>query len=134
MIQTIKRKKGTIYKARVELKNGSRLSKSFASYADAKKWERSTYAQRETINPDQLQLSKTKLNDFFQIWFKNKEAGLRPSTRQSYLSQYNLHIGPLFGEKRLEELRALDGDTLISSLQKKGNNPKGINVILTTFA
>ncbi len=132
-IISIKRKKGFVHKVRIDLHDGSTKCKTFKNISIAKKFEAEMLEVRDRTNGLGLTHGKMTMDDFKEIWWAQKVEPLEESTKAGYESHYRLHIKPIVGHKRLNEIQAIDGDLLITSLLKKGNNPKGINFILRTF-
>jgi integrase len=129
----IQRKKGVVYKARIELSDGKRPTKSFKTKKEASRFEAEMLQRRNSNNGDSLILGKIITEEFFhEIFFKSRVSLLSESTKTAYLSHFKNHLMPIIGKKKLSSISALDGDLISTILQQQGHNPKGVNLIMRT--
>lgn len=110
------------FQAQVLVK-GRRVSKTFPTRTEAKKWIRQTLA-----NADQGLLpandGKVTLEQFLSKWLEMTTPSIRPKTIEQYEGMIRLHINPTLGKVRLAALRAdhlqsLYGERLTSGLSAR---------------
>lgn len=113
-IHSIKRKKGTVYKAVVK-SSGKKVSKNFRRRFDAENWAKTT----ESFFRGEGRLGVT----FRQVaneWLEN-HAKIRKAPSSYLTDQFLLkHILPIIGDRPLQEISVRDIDAVISVLKKDG--------------
>ncbi|GGN34641.1 tyrosine-type recombinase/integrase [Deinococcus daejeonensis] len=64
------------------------------------------------------------VGDFLKQWVAHKEReGLKPNTVQSYRDTINRYVTPKIGRVKLEKLRPLDIEHMLTSLREDGKSP-----------
>ena len=71
-----------------------------------------------------------KLQDYAATWMAFIRARYRPSTAANYQGDLNLHILPLIGAKRLDEITRQDVKSIIVKAQQKGRSVATIKGII----
>lgn len=69
------------------------------------------------------------MNTWFEEWLKVKEPMLKQSTRYLYINCYRRYIRPQLGGKLLTKIRAIDIQTVITSLQKRSLSVGTIHIV-----
>lgn len=136
MIEELKRKNGTSYRARIYWLDGSVLSETFRSKTLAKEWERKKLNERDQIRASggvQVQDSLT-FNEFADRWMKEKiETRYSLSTQRYYEQVLRGHLRPYFGARMLRDLRIEHGHKFVILLKSHGRNPEGVNRIVSVL-
>ncbi len=128
IIQKQKKDGSFSYKVKIYVE-GKQVTKTFRRKADAQQWERQMIVDRERglLRPENPEAQKP-LREFACTWLETHLGGRSPKTRRSYEMILRLHILPVLGEMKLNELRMKDGLSLVNHLRDKGKSPKGINM------
>lgn len=128
-MESIKRKSGTKYRAKVQI-NGKRITKTFSRKYDAEKWKREQLNEREKIELYGIPVvQESTLADFSVLWLKNK-ADLAQRSKDSYSSSLNQHLIPMFGNLPLKAIKIHHAQALIVQLREKGLGEVRINFII----
>ena len=79
-----------------------------------------------------LQDSELSLKAFVDVWWKPylQRKGVKPSTRANYDSALELHIVPVFGDLRLEEIVPLHIERFSQTKLESGLSPKTVRNLL----
>lgn len=78
--------------------------------------------------------SRLTVEAYLHKWMDAAGPALAVTTALHYRQRMNTYLIPLVGGKRLDQLRPLDVQTMIASLQKKGLAPLTIRNILTILS
>jgi integrase len=74
------------------------------------------------------------LDDLLAEWLERVEPSIRLSTSRSYSGHVRMHLSPLLGGVRVDELRIADVERLVRDRQKAGLSGATIRRILTTLS
>jgi integrase len=132
MIEEIKRKNGSYFRARIYGADGSRKSKSFPNKTLAKEWERRILRERDEEEATGLIVKDSiTLEEFAERWLKESVAiRLADSTQARYRQILQTHLIPALGKIALKDLRSEHAEHLVAWLKRNGHAPKGISNIL----
>lgn len=132
MIETLKRKNGTFYRARIYKVDGTRASKTFPNKTLAKEWERRMLHERYEQEATGLVVDDTiRFEEFVDRWYKEKVLiRLADSTRTGYQRVVRKHLMPLLSMIRMRDIRVDHANKLVQKLSAAGHSPKGINDIV----
>lgn len=105
-IDRIKRQKGPVYRSRVVLQSGRRVSKCFARKIDAVQWEAKVRTAPQSVATNDSLLFGVVVDRFLA----NHAAVLSFGTHQRYETVLRLYILPHFGQWRVARITSLDVD------------------------
>ena len=105
-IDSIKRKKGTAWRARLVLKNRQRISKCFERKIDAVTWE----AQQITEDGDATKIRREpiRFEELTEQFLKYLKAESQYATFEKYEGVIRLYLNPQFGKVLMDEIRKKD--------------------------
>lgn len=88
-------------------------------------------AKDEAINRDELRYKNITLTDWFDEWFDNYKAPyVKPTSIFSMKSKYYNTFGRLIGDVRMSEIKNLNIQYVINTLQGEGRAPSSIKEVL----
>ncbi len=96
--------------------------RGFKTKREAEEWLRSFLQVKQT----DLDM---KFSDFLSLYYEDMETRLREHTMRQKKYLFNLHILPYFGEKRMNEIKAIDIRTWQNELMQKGYKPTYLRTI-----
>src|SRR5687768_2580206 len=104
-IDRINRKRGAVWRARVLLPNGKRLSKCFERKVDAEHWEARVKA--DGLNSSELKRKQTRFEQLCDLYVQTSQSEQSPATYQKCESAIRLYIRPEFEGLWLEDISRL---------------------------
>jgi integrase len=69
------------------------------------------------------------LDEFFDQWLNVIEVSVAATTFANYESLLRVHVRPTLGQRRLENLRPLDVQTLLATLLRRGSSPRTVQYV-----
>lgn len=132
MIESVKRKNGNAFRCVIYGADGRRKTKTFPNKTLAKEWERRILRERDEQKATGIIVRENvRFEEFTDRWFKEKVlVRLAESTRTTYERVLKLHLLPIFGMMRLQDIRVEHANKLVAQLVAAGHSPKGVNGIL----
>lgn len=132
MIEEVKRKKGSSFRAVIYGADGNRIRKTFPNRTLAKEWERRMLHERDQEKASGVRIRHSvTFSEFTERWLTEKvHIRLAESTRYNYQRIVRVHLNPIFEGMKLSQIRVDHANRLVSELTQAGHAPKGINVIL----
>jgi integrase len=132
MIEVIKNKKGSSYRARIYWLDKRTISETFSRKEDAKAWERRKLQERSQIRAYGAGFQDGVIfGEFASIWIKQRvESRLSISTRRVYMSDLKLHIFPILQNVVLRDISQQHGHRMIARMRVGGSSPKTINNVV----
>ncbi|MGZ6289782.1 MAG: tyrosine-type recombinase/integrase, partial [Bdellovibrionota bacterium] len=132
MIEKIKLKHGSSFRARITWIDGKPMTQTFRRKTDAESWKRKKLEERDQVRITGIVIQDSlTFGEFVEKWMKEKvEARLSPSTQAGYKSDLRLHILPHIKDVPLRSLRLEHGNQILLSLISKRRSPKTINGVL----
>jgi integrase len=131
-IDKLTRSKGGIYRARIVLPGGRRVSKCFSRKVDAEMWE--AKIKSEGHRSLELRRKQIRLNQFSEMFLRQHgEAGLALGTYQKYEAALRLYILPWFGDIWLDEISKLHIHSFRADLLKRECSDSTKNFIFSAF-
>ncbi|MEK6706543.1 MAG: tyrosine-type recombinase/integrase [Bdellovibrionota bacterium] len=116
-IDRIQNKRGSIWRARVLMPNGKRISKCFTRKVDAEHWE--ARLKSDGLNSQELKRRQTRFDQLCEMFIKTAGAELSPATYQKYESAIRLYLLPRFHGFWLEDINKFMVDEFKADLLKK---------------
>lgn len=137
MIVKIKRKDSFTYCVRIYVA-GKRISKTFKRKVDAEMWERSQLCRRDANLPiveEKLEvIESVSVSEFVDRWLREKvDVQLSPSTQYGYRSDLKLHILPVIGNLKMDQIHVTHANKIVSNMRQMLRTPKTINGVLGTL-
>jgi integrase len=135
MIEKIKRKKGHTYRARINLPNGKRTSKTFKRRVDAEKWETQMQYQVQTgsLHGSKLNLKMT-FAELVAQWYRAKIRSVKSQrTQANYKSDIRKHLLPFVGSIQIQKIERGHGDRLVELMKDANYAAKTINKLIGIF-
>lgn len=125
----IKRQKGFVYQARVQLPNGSIESRCFERKKDAELWQSDLRRKISLEGMDFLNLNPSiTVSSACEEWLNRKVFSQKShKTVLAYNGSVSKYIKPWLGEELIGNLREAHGDVFIKMLIEKKLHPKTIN-------
>lgn len=124
--------KGTRYQATV-WRGQKRYTKTFATQAEAKRWRASQLAAVETLTRQALATPTlahyaTQMLAHMRIGVLRTRSGdaYKPSALRAYTTSLSVHILPLLGAKRLDEITLQDVQACVNTLYARGLDPSTV--------
>ncbi len=114
------------YRACFRDPSGTTVSKTFDRSGAATKWlakQTTRKAEGTYVDP---RLGNIRLGQFWPEFLK-ASPNLRPATENLYMALYRNHIAPMFGHRRLADIRPLDVSTWIDEQLKGGTGAATVN-------
>lgn len=113
-INARKRKRGTVYRAMWRDPDGQQRSMTLKTRAEAERFVKGLEADLDRGRYEDPQTGSETL----EAWSERVMAGLvvKPKTRESYESLLKLHINPALGHKKLRNLKRVDVQEWVTSL------------------
>lgn len=125
-------KRGTVYRARVVLKNGRRISRNFPRRVDAEDWEAKVKAQRHDASLNKK--LKMRFDELAALFINNHaKSGLAYSSYLKYENAIRIYIVPEFERCWIDEISKLQVVEFKSSLERKEISASLRNFIFTAF-
>jgi integrase len=131
-MEVIKTKDGIRYREMVWINGQAVKSPRFERKTDAKEWKAlQAQSKRDAkfLGEDYKLNSKITFEEFADEWFVSKSQ-LANKTITLYTSILKNHLKPFLKNKKLKDIKRIDGEKLIHHLKAKGHNGKGINDIV----
>jgi integrase len=131
-MEVIKTKDGIRYREMVWINGQAVKSPRFERKTDAREWkalQAKTKRDAKLLGDDYKYNSQITFNEFADEWFINKSQ-LANKTIYLYTSILKNHLKPFLNNKKLKDIKRVDGEKLIHHLKSKGHKGKGINDIV----
>jgi integrase len=121
----VKRKNGT-YMVQVTV-DGKRITKYFKSRKEANKW------LIDTLHKIQRGIfysgPKLTLHEFLEEWLKSRKGSIKPKTLFQYRQIVELHINPILGQIKINELKPADVQALYNKKVETGTGVRTVRLI-----
>ena len=121
----VKRKNGT-YMVQITA-DGKRISKYFKTKKEANKW------RIDTLHKIQRGIfysgPKLTLNKFLEEWLKSRKGSIKPKTLFQYRQIIELHINPILGRIKINELKPADVQALYNKKVETGTGVRTVRLI-----
>lgn len=121
-IPNIRRKDDGTYEWR-KMINGKRYS---LSDKDKQRLQRRARKFEEEMSFTQRRrTSDVTLDEIYEIWIRTKKNTLKPITYTRYVSTYNVHIKPVFGNKLITDIKHSDVKNFYINMAIEGEKSRG---------
>lgn len=134
-IQRIEKTNGTIaYRAEFYQGNKSRpLRKTFKTFSEAVRWR--TLCREGKILGNSEEKCNMSFADFGMFWLRNEVKAKRSSnTYDVYSICLFKHSFPIIGKIKIKDMKKMDIDMVVTSMDEKNKAPKTINLVLATIS
>lgn len=122
---TIYQRKNGRWVAQVRIE-GRRLSKSFSTQKEARRWIREMQDQIENgLSADGFKMT---VQDLFKMWLESIQGSVRPRTLDQYEGVVRNHLEPVLGEIKLRELQPFQIQQLYNSLLVEGKSNRTVQL------
>ena len=123
---TIYQRKNGRWVAQVRIE-GRRLSKSFSTQKEARRWIREMQDQIENgLSADGFKMT---VHDLFKMWLESIQGSVRPRTLDQYQGVVRNHLEPVLGEIKLRELQPYQIQQLYNSLLAEGKSNRTVQLV-----
>ena len=107
----------------VTTSSGQRKRKTIYGSSRQEVKQKITLFNVEVATKGYVETSDMSIEQFLSEWVENLES-VRFNTRNSYEDNIRLHINPHIGRIKIQKLRALDIQRLLSTIEAKGLSPR----------
>lgn len=115
------------YLARVRIGKGDRISKTFDTIPEARRWINKV--KTGEVEKEPVFSSEMTLNKWFNFWIKNLVTDVRTNTLLSYKSKYNTWIKPVLGKMNMADIRPYHCMEVLNNMREMDRKDSSIDQV-----
>ncbi len=130
-IDVLKRKRGTVFRTRVVLPSGKRISKCFRRKIDAVQFEAKVVADARGF--EQSQKKRILFQDFVDLYMENHCSNMEFTSKEKYLGALNHEIKPRFQNRWMDTITTFDVAEYTKEINQSAKGQATKNFLYVTF-
>lgn len=130
-IDVLKRKKGNVFRTRVVLPSGQRVSKCFRRKIDAVQFEAKIVADASGF--EQSQKKRILFRDFVDLYIENHCSNMEFTSREKYVGVLNREIKVRFQNRWMDNISSFDVAEYVKEINLSNRGQATKNFLYVTF-